>query len=63
MGQISSNLSSKRRVEDEELEFSSEEDEDFDSIAQTPMDENESEEYDSSFEDCVYPSSLCFYLE
>ena len=58
MGQISSNLNSKKREVDEELEFSSEEDEDFDSIAQTPFDENDSEEYDSSFEDCVFPSFL-----
>ena len=63
MGQISSNLNSKKKKFDEEIEYSSEEDEGFDSIAQTLYDENDSEEDESSFEDCVSIKSLKLYLE
>lgn len=53
MGQISSIFDSDEGIQNEELECISEEDECFDSAAQTPLDEYDSDSYDSEFEDCV----------
>lgn len=53
MGQISSIFDSKEGDQQDEFAYDSEEDEVFDSAAQTPLEEDDSEEDDSGFEDCV----------